>query len=227
MIAFFSNRDNSRGIYQRAFGIAGGGEPLLLKSGATELGRMRLSDWSQDGVYLLYSVSSAGMTSPALWTLPLSGEKKPFRVLDSNFDESGTFRISPDGRWLAMSSSETGRSEIYVQSFMKPGERWPVSRSGGYAPRWRRDGKELFFVERDGALMAATVQPQGSGLEIGIPKPLFKANFFLGGVTQPFVELFEQYDVTSDGRFLVNAMAEQQAAVPISVILNWSAGLKK
>jgi eukaryotic-like serine/threonine-protein kinase len=227
MIVFFSNRDNSRGIYQRAFGIAGGGEPLLLKSGSTELGRMRLSDWSQDGVYLLYSVSSAGMTSPALWTLPLSGEKKPFRVADSNLDESSTFRISPDGRWLAMSSSETGRSEIYVQSFLKSGERWPVSKSGGFAPRWRPDGKELFFVDRDGVLMAATVQSQGSALEMGIPKPLFKANFFLGGITQPFVELFEQYDVTIDGRFLVNAMAEQQAAVPISVILNWSAGLKK
>jgi eukaryotic-like serine/threonine-protein kinase len=227
MIAFFSNRDNSRGIYQRAFGFAGGGESLLLKTGASDFGRMRLSDWSRDGAYLLFSASSAGMTSPVLWTLQLSGEKKPFRVLDSNFDESGTFRISPDGRWLAMSSSETGRSEIYVQSFMKPGERWPVSRSGGYAPRWRRDGKELFFVERDGALMAATVQPQGSGLEIGIPKPLFKANFFLGGVTQPVIELFEQYDVTGDGRFLVNAKTEQQAAVPISVILNWAAGLKK
>jgi len=227
MITFFSNRDNSRGFYQSAFGIAGGGDSLLFKSGAGETGPMHLNDWSSDSAYVLYSVLAWNAPNTGLWALPLSGDRKPFRVTVSGLDETSTFRISPDGRWLAMSSAETGRSEIYVQSFLKPGERWPVSRLGGSQPRWRRDGRELFFVDRESTFLAASIEPKGSGLEIGIPKPVFRANLFLSGMTQPFVELFEQYDVTIDNRFLLNVTAEQQAAVPITVILNWKAGLKK
>lgn len=107
-----------------------------------------------------------------LWVLPLFGDRKPFPFLQRNFDERQA-QISPDGRWIAYSSNESGRAEVYVQSFPKPGSKVEISTSGGSEPRWRRDGKELFFLAGT-KLMAVEVRSDMPILEAGVPKVLFE-----------------------------------------------------
>jgi Tol biopolymer transport system component len=222
MIMFLGQAAGAGALLQSAFGMLSE-ESLIKKSNMAESMRIRLLDWSQDGQYLLYSEGSGSQSD--LWVMPLMGDKKPFRIMDfQGLRTTITARISPDGHWLAINGYDTGRSEVYVQSFPKPEKRWPVSGSGGTMPRWRRDGKELFFVGDDQMLMSAAIQQQGTTIKTDIPKPLFKLNIIHAQGNPAF---YEQYDVTQDNRFLVNSPPEQQSAVPITVILNWAAGLKK
>ncbi len=135
-------------------------------------------------------------------------------------------QVSPDGRWVTYASNESGRYEIYVQSFPMPGGgKWQISNDGGMYPRWRRDGRELFYYALDGALMAV---PLGNGarLDVGTAVPLFQARLLNGPAPGP--RFRQQYDVARDGqRFLLNMPLEDAAASSITVVLNWEAGLKK
>ena len=137
--------------------------------------------------------------------------------------------FSPDGRWLAYTSDETGRFEVYVQAFSgrdavagAAGARWQVSTRGGSEPRWRRDGKELFYIGADRKLMSVTLAA-GSSLEAGVPRPLFATRI------PPGVSPYRRnYVPTSDGqRFLINTLLEETAATPITVVLNWPAALER
>jgi Tol biopolymer transport system component len=159
--------------------------------------------------------------SGELWVLPLVGERKPFPVVQKASGVSPG-RFSPDGRWIAYASTETGRPEIYVTPFPGPGGKWRISTSGGLQPRWRGDGKELFYLAFPTArqLMAATVRAVGSRMEADPPQMLFEPSW-VGGRSI--------YDVTPDGQRFIMVTRPGAAAPPstITVVLNWSAALKR
>ena len=162
-----------------------------------------------------------------LWALPLVGERTPFPVVQTSFEDVGG-QFSPDGRWVAYASNETGRYEVYVRPFPDLGGKWQVSTGGGITPRWRRDGLELFYVAPDNQMMAVSIQvaAEGRALSPGAPVALFPTrlatlNTGIGGYSSR-----AQYAVAPDGRFLLNVTVEDAAAAPITLVLNWTAGLE-
>lgn len=174
--------------------------------------------WSPDARLILYDTRGSSIGT-SLGVLPLSGNQKPFPLLESQSNKFGG-RFSPDGRWLAYVSDESGRPEVYVAPFPGPGGRWQISTGGGAFPRWRRDGAEIFYLAPDLKLMVAGVNSQGSRLDVGGVKPLFETRC-AGGTRYC-------YDVSANGqRFLIITAPEQTASTPITVVVNWSAGLKK
>jgi Tol biopolymer transport system component len=215
-IAFGSNRS---GIYQlyRKDARGGNAEQAIASSGAAKVP----SDWSPDGRYLLYSDNDLNDADDiSAW--PLSGDPKPIPVVSTPFNEqSGQF--SPDGKWIAYQSNESGRFEIYVQAFPASGGKWQVSTAGGRSPRWRADGKELFYftpTEDSQMVMAVDVGLGNGNVELGAPHRLFSTSMPTGN-SYP-------YDVARDGqRFLVQQLLPESAAPPLTVILNWPALLKK
>jgi len=153
-----------------------------------------------------------------LWVAPLAGDKKLVKFLGSPYDEMhGSF--SPDGKLVAYDSNETGKFEVYVETFPRSERRSQVSTNGGSEPRWRRDQQEIYYLSEDKKLMAVAVGP---GATFGIPKMLFQTRAPAG------VNAFRtNYVPSNDGkRFLVNTQIDQPPT-PISVVLNWTAGLKK
>jgi len=202
-----------------------GDERLIYES------KTAVTPWSvsPDGGTLVLSESSPTGTGLDLMTMALAGGSALSALIRAPAQQSfGHF--SADGRWLAYTSTESGSPEIYVQSYPTAGTRYQVSTSGGAQPRWRRDGRELFYrqVGSGGpvAIMAATVEPAGSGLRIGIPERLFDIQV----LTVPHQPAIVPYDVASDGqRFLVaRAQGEGTTALemPLTVVINWDAGLR-
>jgi Tol biopolymer transport system component len=169
-------------------------------------------DVSPDGRFLLYH------TQTVLYALPLDGDRKPI-ALDRTPFKKGEARFSPDGRWVTYESSESGLTELYVASFPAFDQRWKLTAHGGAVPRWRSDGKELFYVSLDRKLMAVDVKPS---MEFGVPRLLFEA---------PLVNMngYDLYGVTRDGqRFLFPTFQRDTAPPrPITVVVNWTAALKK
>jgi Tol biopolymer transport system component len=187
-------------------------------------------DWSPDGHWVLYAERGKD-TGLDLWALPdangpVTMERKPIPYLVTPFDE-GQAVFSPDGKWVAYSSNESGTQEVYVRPFpASSGGKWLVSNSGGNQARWRSDGKELFYIGPSGVLMAADVRVSGSALEIGTPKMLFHTEI-LGGLGSGANTAW-RYAVSKDGqRFLINSTMEQTTSSPITVVTNWTEGLKK
>ncbi|HEY6066170.1 MAG TPA: hypothetical protein VIY96_08440, partial [Thermoanaerobaculia bacterium] len=195
---------------------SGSGEPrLVVASGADKF----LSDWSPDGRFLVYH-TFGGNTFWDVWVAPLSGGK-PFPFLATKFIEVQG-RISPDGRWMAFTSDESGRLEVYVTDFPGKRGRWQISTKGGTQPNWRADGKEIFFLGFDETLMAVPVAA-GDSFDPGTAVPLFKAGF-----PQLIPAYWANYCPTADGqRFLVAELVAETASAPINVVLNWTATLKK
>lgn len=185
-------------------------------------------DWSADGRVLLYSVLDPKNGSD-LWALPLTGERKPFPVVQTSFDEIGG-QFSPDGQWLAYSSNESGRYEVYVRPFSESGGKLQVSTAGGTQPRWRRDGREPFYVAPDTRLMAVPIRPGSNtgAIDAGAPVPLFPTRLASGaGIGAPGAVPIAQYAVAPDGRFLMNVAADDAVTSPITIVLNWQAALAK
>jgi len=184
--------------------------------------------WSPDGQFLLYGTQDPNNQSD-LWALPMTGERKPFPVVQTRFDDvQGQF--SPDGRWLAYASNQSGRYEIYIRTFPDPGGQWQVSSEGGIYPRWRADGQELFYVTLDNRLMATPVRvtPDRRGLIPGAAVPLFPVRLATGtAVAQAGFASRAQYAVARDGHFLLNVIADEPEAPPITVVLNWTAMLPR
>ncbi len=181
-------------------------------------------DWSSDGRFIVYT--AFGLTKGAtaeLWVLPLAGDRQPFPYVKTEFQETQA-RFSPDVRWIAYVSNESGRDEVYISGFPTVGGKVRVSTNGGVQPRWRPDGKELFYLSPDRKVMAVPVKAD-STVEVGTPKALFDVRFAPIGSGAPYAPY--QYDATADGqRFMINTPLEN-ATVPITVVLNWTAGLKK
>jgi Tol biopolymer transport system component/predicted Ser/Thr protein kinase len=215
-IAFTSNRLGQRDIYQKPADGSGSEQLLLGGKGAGK----NVEDWSPDGRYLAYNYQPAGAFAH-LYVLPLDGDRKPVPFVNPEFStQTQHGQFSPNGRWLAYRSTETGRPEVYVQGFTldpsQPRGKWQVSVAGGELPKWRRDGKELFFHYVDG-FFAVDVKTDGASFEAGIPRLLFEAPTVSSApnLGAPFV-------VTRDGqRFLVLAQAEKAANQPLDVLVNW------
>jgi hypothetical protein len=189
-----------------------GDEKLLLKSDELKFA----CDWSRDGRYIAYS-SQGKETTWDIWVLPTFGDRKPIPFLKTSFSELRPV-FSPDGRFLAYQSNESGRFEVYVQSFPGPGGKWQISTSGGNEPQWRADGKELYYRAPDQKVMAVDVQT-GSGLTAGTAQPLFRGRFDTGIARNHFLP-------AADGRrFLTVAPLGREAMTPTTVVLNWYAEL--
>ena len=145
--------------------------------------------------------------------LPLSGERKPYPFLSTPFSErEGVF--SPDGKWAAYQSNESGRFEIYVRPFPGPGGQWQVSIAGGTSPRWRADGRELYYLAADNKLMAVAASAQNGTFVPGTPEALFQTHI-ASAVSK------QHYDVAHDGRFLIVTELQDTSTEPIHLLLNW------
>ncbi len=176
------------------------------------------NDWSPDGQYVVYQGASTTPEKLGLWLLPLSGGS-PRRLLNSPFNEAQG-QISSDGKWIAYSSDETGRWEVYIQSFPAPGQKRIVSVGGGAEPHWRRDGKELFYLSVDRDLMVVSMS---AGDPVGKPRALFKAPVL--PVTNV---LRNQYAVTNEGQqFIFGSMGKSSKDDSIMVMTNWTGLLRR
>jgi len=224
-IVFDSSRTGHRDLYEKASNGAGS-EALLVASPQDKTA----SDWSADGRFLLFH-SLDSQTSYDLWILPLDGDRTPFVFLKTPFDERrGQF--SPDGRWVAYISNESGRYETYVRAFAGPsaaggaeardGGQWQVSTEGGISPQWGPGGTELYYLAPDGTLMAVSMAATGATLEPGRPVALFRTRI-VGGGTE--LSLGANYDIARDGRILINTILDE-AAAPITLIQHWNPGVK-
>jgi serine/threonine-protein kinase len=216
-IAFGSNREKPTGVrlfWQPADGS--GAEEVL--TDAADTGSP--GSWSPDGQLLAFHQNSSTMGRDIM-VFRLSDRKaEPF--LQTQFQE-GAPRFSPDGRWLAYVSNESGRPEIYVQPYPGPGGKWQVSNDGGTEPVWNRNGRELFY--RSGNRMMAVETTTQPSFSAGKPRQLFEAQYFLA----PFPTLDSTYDVSPDGQRFLMIKETKQATAPsrINVVLNWREELKR
>jgi len=213
-IAWSSDRKGVRNLYVKPSSGAGE-DQLLLESGADK----SAYHWSADGRFLFFSQVDP-KTGSDIYALPMTPgtERKPLPVIRGQFIQDMA-RLSPDGKFLAYRSNESGRNELYVQSFPPVGGKWQVSTSGGVEPWWRQDGRELFYLS-GGKLMAVPVKTEGAQFEAGLPRVLFE-------VRLPAL-LRNRYVVSSGGqRFLVNALVEQAQQGRITVLVNWPAALQR
>ncbi len=215
-LVWASNRDTVYQLYQKA--ASGSGEDaLLLKSDQYKFP----TDWSRDGKTILYRQIDP-KTGFDLWTLPVgpaAGEPKPLPFLRTEANETAAV-FSPDGRWVAYASDESGRYEVYVRGFPSGEGTRQVSSGGGNAPLWRGDGSELYYQAPDGTLMAAAVE-RGPGFASRPPVALF-AFRPSGPLTTPF------YAPAPDGqRFLLSAIVDAAPGAPLTVVVDWTAGIEK
>src|SRR5262249_44001938 len=166
------------------------------------------------------------MTDPKngrdLWALPLTGAKRDPMVVHSTEFEEREGQFSPDGRWIAFTSNQTGSFEIYAQPFPQGGATWQISTTGGIQPRWRPDGRELFYLALDGRMMATTIaiSADGQALQPGATVQLFDTQV-AGGTTPGNVK--HQYAVSADGqRFLINQTVDEGPPAAITLVINWA-----
>jgi len=215
-----SGRKGPFDLYRKASTGAGEEQVLLASSDAK-----RPQDWSPDGRFLLYTSNQKGTLG--LWSLPLkadgaaAGPPAPF---STPFNEKSA-HFSPDGHWITYASDESGKYEVYVRPFPLPaggGGKWQISTGGGYQPLWRRDGKELLYFSPDSKLMSVDVSTSSS-FKTANPKLLFAAS--LAGLATSNTYY---WGISPDGqRFLLNVTAENTVSAPMTVVVNWQAGLKK
>ena len=193
--------------------------------GASPLSALPLNptDWSADGRWIAY-VSNSPQTIRDLWLLPLTGDRKPQPLATTRFDEFDA-QFSPDSAWVAFVSNESGTPEVYVAPVRQPGDKRPISIGGGTTPRWRNDGRELYYASAGNQwIMAVPIQP-GTAMKVGAPTRLFPLGVELASRPSP---RNTAYDVTPDGqRFLVSVPAGEPVSSRITVVLNWPAALAR
>jgi serine/threonine protein kinase len=212
-IAFSSTRKGQRDLYRKA--ANGTGEDEVLFESADP---KAAEDWSQDGKHLLFNRSNLGVYSLDLTVL--ATERKPVQLAaDPTRLVQG--QVSPDGRWLAYTTWESGKPEVFVQSFPPGAGKWPISNAGGAEPQWSSGGKELIYVQNDKTLMSVPIRSVGAVLVAGIPKPLFD-------VSIPSSYRRNRYLVTRDGqKILVITRGDQHAASPTFWVVNWPSAIKR
>jgi Tol biopolymer transport system component len=208
-LAFHSLRKGTFDFWTKRFDGTAGTEELLLETPDHEWPIA----WSKDGRFLLYQRTDLNYESSSLFALPMTGADRTPLVVANTPGEERMGEFSPDSRWIAYQTSESGQPEIVVHGFPESKGILHVSTSGGTAPRWRADGKEIYFVALDGKMMAVRVTTTGQTITLGAPEPLFSTHI----VSQVFTY---QYAVASDGRFLVHNRQLADAS-PITVLINW------
>jgi Tol biopolymer transport system component len=206
-----------------AFNAAGNGSNLFVRN-ANQTGQdevlgdsrqQRPTDWSRDGRYI---IAEQGGNTGGIWVHPQFGDKKPFAYGHPGFRENEA-KLSPDGKWLAYWSNESKRNEIYVLSFPTPEGKFQISKDGGRIPVWSRDGRELYYISTDNKMMAVKINAARGKFQASVPQPLFDVR--IGGGAGP------NFDVSKDGRFLIPTVVGEASNMPLTVVLNWQAGLKK
>jgi Tol biopolymer transport system component len=206
-VAFRASPKGMADLYQKSLAGTSQEEPLLESNTA----KFPYS-WSSDGRFIAFETRGVLNTATDIWVLPLEGDRKPFPFLQTQFLER-TPHFSPDARWLVYVSDESGRDEVYVAPFPGPGRKWQISSNGGDRPRWRRDGREIYYLTSDNKIMAVEVGARGDTFAVGAAKALFEARAMRGG---------NVYDVTGDGqRFLVNTLVQAQTSAPLTLVINW------
>ncbi len=219
-VYFMANPEGSIDLYQKASSGAGHDQLVLRTPGE----KIPL-DMSHDGKYLLYQMFGGPRTRWDLWVMPVESSpadsthgSTPY--LHSEFNETDG-RFSPDGRWIAYTSDESGQNEVYIGTSTAAGGRWQVSTSGGRGPRWRQDGKELYFLSPEKNIMAATITVENSSITVSNIHMLFEAPHIT-------MRILPSYDVSPDGnRFLINMQSENQNQTALSLCINWDAAMKK
>jgi Tol biopolymer transport system component len=209
-------REGLPSIYQKASNGTGQ-EEMIFRSSSQK----HPTGWTSDGKFVLFQENDP-KTKWDIWVLPLEGERKPQPWAQTPFNETNS-RLSPDSKWIAYTSDESGSNEVYVQAFQttatSSGGRWQISTKGGNQARWRGDGQELFYIASDGKLMAVQVR-SGASFEAGVPKALFELRGLRAGGGG--------YAVTGDGKkFLVVTNVEEASVMPFTVVLNWAVELNR
>jgi len=218
-IVFSSNRDGVYNLYRKP-ADGSKAEQLLLRTNDDK----RAFSWSHDGRFLSYATSRASGTERP-WALPMQGEPTPIPLENGSFDES-RFEFSPDGRWVAYESNETGQYEVYVKEFggladtVATSGKWMISKDGGFNPRWRADGKELVYTSLDLATLMSVSVDLGRSFQAGTPRALFELPVDRGGTGRvaPTADL---------KRFLMTIPVVRKAAQTFTVMLNWTSVPKK
>jgi len=209
-VAYVSPRDGHFNIY-RKHSDGSGAEELLLSDDK----QVVPCDWSRDGKFLLYSRPISGIGPlRQTWSLALEGDRKPSLVVE----RGGNARLSPDGRWLAYQSGESGVVQVYVVAFGNGSGKWQVSSNGGTLPRWSKDGKELYYLDPTFSVFAVPVQAAESALQLSTPETL------VSNWTFPSTPL---YAVSPDGKKILLARVPQQVSQSVTVVTNFTARLKK
>ena len=218
-IAFRDTRTGVASMLEKSAGGGGTEDHLFMPAAGDSMKTSTLTPtaWCTAGRYLLFSAGSSAFVD--LWVLPLAGDRKPVK-LSSSLGSLMHGNFSSDGHLIAYTSDESGKFEVYVQTFPPSDKKWTVSTSGGFEPRWREDGREIYYLSGDRKLMAVAVE---AGPSFGVPKALFQTR-----VTDTVNPRRMHYVPSRDGkRFLVNIPVGDPSPVPITIVLNWTAGLKK
>jgi len=213
-VVFFSAQRGTKDLYIKKLGSPGPATPLLESESSNEP-----VDWSADGRMIVFEARDQGGGDNAdLWFYSVeNGTSEAIMKTPYNENEA---RISPDGKWLACGSNESGRFEVYVQSFPEPGLRQQISSGGGMGPKWRQDGRELYYISSDGRIMAVELAEDPLS-QVPAAKPLFE-------VERRFEDGGDDFDVTSDGQtFVVNTPLTEVTSAPLTLQMNWTAGVQK
>jgi Tol biopolymer transport system component len=213
MIAFDSNRTGTYALYQKPSNGTQK-EQVIFADPAVKF----TTSWSPDGKYVLFDrIDPQAKGKTSIWVLPTFGDHKAFSLISTDFNNTYS-QFSPDGRWVAYDSNESGKDEIYAVAFPNATARFQISTAGGGNPQWRGDGKELYYTDADNKIMAVDVASRGDSLEIGTPHALWQPR--LEPVNPP-------YAATTDGkRFLANELPLQSTS-QLTITFNWDGDLKK
>jgi Tol biopolymer transport system component len=209
-IAFSSSKTGPFNMYVKA--VNGSGEEKALHPSPDD---ERPRSWSPDGKYLIFDRRSASrLGSSEVMVFPLDSSEKPYSLLNAS-DASQIGSVSPDGRWIAFTSAQSGNNEVYVSTFPRASGIWQVSTTGGTAPRWRRDGRGLFYVRPDGPIMITEVKPGLDSLAVGSTSEILKAHV-------PINSLDASFDVFPDGqRFVMSTVRKGSLHAPLTLLTNW------
>jgi Tol biopolymer transport system component len=219
-ILFASGRSNGTHMFGKS-STGVGSEDLVLKNSSSEVP----VSWSHDARYIVFSrFKPSGQSGIDTWVADVSGaEPKAFPFMESPFDR-GQARISPDGRWLAYTTNDSGTYQIVVQSFPDPtGGRWQISAQGGIEPKWSHNGRELYYLAFDGKLMVVPIKADAAFVA-GTPAPLFDTPLVVNRTQAP---RDRRYDVAPDGRFLIAVPVGTAVPNPVTALINWTSVLEK